>query len=158
LRTRPIFHIKVNKSLLVKAEMTNNPTILIVVAAALTNESGACLLQRRPEGRAMAGLWEFPGGKLEIGETPELALVRELNEELGIEVALDSLRPLTFAMTQNDGRPILLLLYHCAKWRGVPLALDEQILDWVLPQDMDPSIMPPADAPFIDCLLRLNDA
>lgn len=136
--------------------MTNNPTMLIVVAAALTNEHGAFLLQRRPQGRAMAGLWEFPGGKVELGETPELALIRELNEELGINVTIDSLHPITFATTQNDGRGILLLLYHCTKWSGIALALDEQILDWVYPDDMDASIMPPADAPFIDCLKQLN--
>ncbi len=135
--------------------MTNNPTILIVVAAALTNEHGAFLLQRRPEGRAMAGLWEFPGGKVEFGETPELALVRELNEELGIDVAVDSLHPITFATTQNNGQRILLLLYHCAKWRGEPVALDSQLIDWVHPNDMDASVMPPADAPFIDCLKKL---
>ncbi len=136
--------------------MTNNPTILIVVAAALTNEHGAFLLQRRPEGRAMAGLWEFPGGKVEVSETPELALVRELNEELGIDVVIDSLHPITFATTQNDGRDILLLLYHCTKWSGVPAALDGQLLDWVHPNNMDASIMPPADAPFIDCLKQLT--
>ncbi len=144
--------------------MTNNPTILIVVAAALTNEHGAFLLQRRPEGRAMAGLWEFPGGKLEFGETPEMALVRELNEELGIDVTVDSLYPITFATTiattsatmQNDGRHILLLLYHCARWSGEPVALDGQRLNWVHPNDMDASVMPPADAPFIDCLKQLQ--
>jgi 8-oxo-dGTP diphosphatase len=136
--------------------MTNNPTILIVVAAALTNEHGDFLLQRRPQGRAMAGLWEFPGGKVELGETPELALMRELNEELGINVTIDSLHPITFATTQNDRRGILLLLYHCTKWSGIALALDDQVLDWVHPDDMDASIMPPADAPFIDCLKQLN--
>lgn len=143
--------------------MTNNPTILIVVAAALTNEHGAFLLQRRPEGRPMAGLWEFPGGKLESGETPELALVRELKEELGIDVTVDSLYPLTFATTiastiatvQNDGRHILLLLYQCARWSGEPAALDGQRLSWVHPNDMDATVMPPADAPFIDCLKQL---
>jgi 8-oxo-dGTP diphosphatase len=142
--------------LLADAIVTNNSTILLVVAAALTNESGAFLLQRRPEGRIMAGLWEFPGGKVDSGEAPEYALQRELKEELGLNVAIDSLVPLTFATTRNDGRDILLMLYHCSYWSGEPVALDGQTLAWVRAEDMDANIMPPADAPFIDRLIELQ--
>jgi 8-oxo-dGTP diphosphatase len=136
--------------------VTNNSTILLVVAAALTNESGAFLLQQRPEGRVMAGLWEFPGGKVDRGESPEFALQRELKEELDLDVTVDSFVPLTFATTHNGECDILLLLYHCTYWSGEPVALDGQTIKWVRAQDMDASIMPPADAPFINRLIELQ--
>jgi 8-oxo-dGTP diphosphatase len=136
--------------------VTNNSTILLVVAAALTNESGAFLLQKRPAGRFMAGLWEFPGGKVEPHESPEFALKRELKEELGLEVAIDSLIPLTFATAQQQGRNILLLLYQCSIWHGDPIELDDQEIAWVRAEDMDARIMPPADAPFIARLIELQ--
>jgi 8-oxo-dGTP diphosphatase len=136
--------------------VTKNSTILLVVAAALTNESGAFLLQRRPEGRFMAGLWEFPGGKVEPGESPEFALKRELKEELGLDVATDSMVPLSFATTTQEGRDILLLLYHCPTWFGDPVALDDQVIAWIQAEDMDARIMPPADAPFIARLIELQ--
>jgi 8-oxo-dGTP diphosphatase len=149
------FHKSINKILSASTIVTNNSTILLVVAAALTNESGAFLLQKRPKGRTMAGLWEFPGGKVDPGETPEFALQRELMEELGLDVAIDSLVPVTFATTHNAARDILLLLYICTHWSGDPVALDGQTIAWVKANDMDASIMPPADAPFIDRLIDL---
>lgn len=127
-------------------------TILTVVAAALIGEDGRVLLQQRSPGRQMAGLWEFPGGKIEAGETPEAALVRELREELGIEVDLPSLSPATFASAGLEGRHLLLLLYICRDWSGVPQALDAAALRWVHPQQMHDLPMPPADKPLIDLL------
>ncbi len=101
--------------------MEKNPTMLFVVAAALTNQDGEILLQKRPEGRQMAGLWEFPGGKVDVGESPESALVRELQEELGIDVLAENLVPITFASEPLGDRNLLLLLYRCTKWQGEPL-------------------------------------
>lgn len=132
--------------------MENNPTLLLVVAAALTNESGAVLLQQRPEGKAMAGLWEFPGGKVDPGESPEFALVRELKEELGLAVESDSLVPLTFASHSVGERDMILLLYLCDRWTGEPEGLEGQPFQWVLPQDMDSLPMPPADVPLVAAL------
>lgn len=126
-----------------------------MVAAALADGEGRVLLQRRAAGRAMAGLWEFPGGKVEPGERPEAALVRELEEELGIEVAVGALAPAAFASADNDGRHMLLLLYLCRDWRGEPRALDASELAWVRPADMAALPMPPADAPLIPLLDRL---
>ncbi|HEX8225535.1 MAG TPA: (deoxy)nucleoside triphosphate pyrophosphohydrolase [Allosphingosinicella sp.] len=134
--------------------MQKNPT-LTVVAAALVDGEGRVLLQRRAPGRAMAGLWEFPGGKVEPGERPEAALVRELDEELGIEVDAAELSPAAFASADNAGRHMLLLLYLCREWRGEPRALDAAELAWVLPADMPALPMPPADEPLIPLLERL---
>jgi 8-oxo-dGTP diphosphatase len=130
---------------------------MIVVAAALIDGEGRILLQQRAPGRAMAGLWEFPGGKLESGERPESALARELREELGIEVAEQSLIPITFASADlDDGRGgtrhLLLLLYTCRAWSGEPQALDATALAWVRPAEMRVLPMPPADIPFIPIL------
>jgi 8-oxo-dGTP diphosphatase len=125
---------------------------LTVVAAALVDGDGRVLLQRRAPGRAMAGLWEFPGGKVEEGERPEAALVRELEEELGIIVAIGSLSPAAFASADNEGRHMLLLLYLCRLWRGEPRALDAAELRWVSPADMAGLPMPPADEPLIPLL------
>ncbi|WP_236697462.1 (deoxy)nucleoside triphosphate pyrophosphohydrolase [Sphingomonas sp. Leaf357] len=126
-----------------------------VVAAALVDASGRVLVQQRPPGKHMAGLWEFPGGKVERGETPEAALVRELAEELGIRVAASALRPATFASEPLDGKHLLLLLYICEEWTGEPVALDAVALRWVAPAEMRGLDMPPADAPFIAALERL---
>ena len=129
-----------------------------MVAAALVDGEGRILLQRRAPGRAMAGLWEFPGGKVEAGERPEHALVRELEEELGISVEIGSLTPAAFASAdspEGTGRHMLLLLYLCHQWRGEPRPLDAAALAWVRPADMAALPMPPADEPLIPLLDRL---
>ena len=126
-----------------------------MVAAARADGDGRVLLPRRAPGRAMAGLWEFPGGKVEPGERPEAALVRELAEELGIEVEIAALTPAAFASADNDGRHMLLLLYLCREWRGEPRPLDAAALAWVSPADMAALPMPPADEPLIPLLERL---
>lgn len=123
-----------------------------MVAAALVDGDRRVLLQQRAPGRAMAGLWEFPGGKVEPGERPEAALVRELEEELGIAVEAASLSPAAFASADNQGRHMLLLLYLCRQWRGDPRPLDAAELRWVRPADMAGLPMPPADEPLIPLL------
>jgi 8-oxo-dGTP diphosphatase len=132
----------------------NNRT-MIVVAAALIDPKGAVLLQQRPEGRAMAGLWEFPGGKVETGELPEQALVRELGEELGIEIDPAELTPACFASAPLAGRHLVLLLYLCRSWRGEPRPLHATALKWLRPAAMRGVDMPPADRPLISLLEAL---
>ncbi|MFA5963938.1 MAG: (deoxy)nucleoside triphosphate pyrophosphohydrolase [Sphingomonas sp.] len=127
--------------------------ILAVVAVALTDGVGRVLVQRRPAGKFMAGLWEFPGGKLEPGEAPEAALVRELAEELGIVVAPDDLAPLTFASQPLVDRHLLLLLYRCTRWAGEPRPLDADALLWRRPDEMADLPMPPADLPLVAFLM-----
>jgi 8-oxo-dGTP diphosphatase len=131
-----------------------NPT-LIVVAAALVDSDRRVLLQQRAAGRQMAGLWEFPGGKLEEGELPEAALVRELREELGIDTDAAALVPAAFASAPLGQRHMLLLLYICRQWRGEPRALDAAALQWVSPDQMYALPMPPADRPLIGLLKAL---
>jgi 8-oxo-dGTP diphosphatase len=121
----------------------------------LIDREGRILLQRRAVGRAMAGLWEFPGGKVEPGERPEAALVRELAEELGIEVEETALTPGPFASGDNAGRHMLLLLYLCRAWQGRPQALDADALCWATFNDMRALAMPPADVPLVAMLKRL---
>ncbi|MEO9129860.1 MAG: (deoxy)nucleoside triphosphate pyrophosphohydrolase [Sphingomonas sp.] len=128
------------------------PAIMMVVAAALIDEEGRVLVQRRPAGKMMAGLWEFPGGKIEPGETPESALVRELGEELGITVDGASLTPVAFASEPLAGRHMLLLLYICHSWAGSPRALDAEELLWRMPESLRALDMPPADRPLIGLL------
>lgn len=128
---------------------------MTVVAAALIDASGRILLQQRAPGRAMAGLWEFPGGKVEPGETPERALARELDEELGIVVAPGDLSPACFASAPVGERHMILLLYLCRTWQGVPQPLDASALRWEMVRDMRTLAMPPADAPLIDLLEAL---
>ena len=125
---------------------------MTVVAAALVDGAERVLLQRRAPGRAMAGLWEFPGGKVEAGELPEAALVRELREELGIEVDSAALSPACFASAAVGERHMILLLYLCREWRGTPQPLDASALQWVLPAGMAALAMPPADVPLIALL------
>lgn len=131
-----------------------NPT-MTVVAAALVDEAGRVLLQKRAPGRAMEGCWEFPGGKVEEGELSEAALARELREELGIEVDEDCLAPACFASAPVGARHMLLLLYICRTWRGEPRALDATALCWVFPSEMYALDMPPADMPLIGMLEAL---
>jgi 8-oxo-dGTP diphosphatase len=128
-----------------------NPT-MIVVAAALVDDERRVLLQQRAPGRAMAGLWEFPGGKLEDSELPEAALVRELEEELGIHADSASLAPAAFASAPLGDKHMLLLLYICREWRGEPRPLDASALQWVTPKEMSALPMPPADQPLIALL------
>jgi len=122
---------------------------MIVVAAALVDGSGRVLLQQRAPGRSMAGLWEFPGGKVEADELPEAALARELAEELGISVAAEALTPACFASAPMRGRHMILLLYLCREWRGEPRPLDASALKWLRPAEMVAAEMPPADQPLI---------
>lgn len=128
---------------------------MTVVAAALIEPSGRILLQQRAPGRAMAGLWEFPGGKVEPGETPEMALARELGEELGIVVEPGDLVPACFASAPVGERHMVLLLYLCRQWRGTPRALDASALRWEQVSVMHALAMPPADAPLIGLLEAL---
>lgn len=129
--------------------------MLLVVAAALINQEGRVLVQQRAPGRAMAGLWEFPGGKIESGETPEAALVRELAEELGIKVDAPTCSPLAFASGALGERHLLLLLYMVRSWRGEPSALDASAVQWVTVEEMRRLAMPPADVPLVEALARL---
>ncbi len=130
--------------------------MLLVVAAALTDANGRVLLQRRPPGKPMAGLWEFPGGKIEPGESPEGALVRELHEELGITLNVEDLSPLAFASEPLAGRHLLLLLYVARAWQGEPVAHHATELRWVIPPEMRGMPMPPADVPLVDALVGMG--
>jgi len=125
---------------------------LVVVCAALIDDERRVLLARRPEGKPMAGLWEFPGGKLGAGETPEAALARELREELGIAVAADALAPLTFASHGYADFHIVLLLYLCRRWAGTAVPHEGQALAWVAPRRLGAYAMPAADAPLVRTL------
>lgn len=130
-------------------------SLLTVVAVALVDADGRVLLQQRPPGKPMEGLWEFPGGKVEPGELPEAALVRELHEELGIETWASCLAPATFASAPLGDRHLLLLLYICRKWRGMVEARHATALKWVRPHQMHGLEMPPADLPLIGLLEAL---
>ena len=132
-----------------------SPAPLLVVAVALVDADGRVLVQRRPEGKPLAGLWEFPGGKVEPGETPEAALIRELAEELGIETWGSCLAPAAFASEALGERHLILLLYVCRKWRGLPRALHGEELRWVRPLELHGLDMPPADRPLIGLLEAL---
>jgi len=125
---------------------------VLVSAVALIDRDGRILLAQRPEGKSMAGLWEFPGGKIEDGETPEAALVRELQEELGINTWESCLAPLTFASHSYESFHLLMPLFACRKWEGTPIAQEGQTLKWVLPKDLREYPMPPADIPLIPIL------
>lgn len=123
-------------------------SIVIVAACALLNEACEVLIAKRPPGRSLAGLWEFPGGKVERGEGPEEALIRELKEELGIEIAKVDLSPLTFASHAYPDFHLLMPVYLCARWRGTLAARERQELLWVRPEDLVRYDMPPADEPL----------
>ncbi len=126
--------------------------LLLVVAAALVDVEGRVLLARRPPGKAMAGLWEFPGGKVHAGETPEAALIRELREELGIGTWHSCLAPLVFASHSYERFHLLMPLFACRKWEGRPTPREGQELAWVAPSRMGDYPMPPADIPLIPLL------
>lgn len=129
--------------------------ILLVAAAALIDGEGRVLVQRRPNGSDFAGLWEFPGGKLEPGETPEATLNRELSEELSIDVDATDLSPAGFASAATGDRHLLLLLYICRRWRGVPRAVQAAELRWLNPAQLHMLPMPPADRPLLKLLEAL---
>ena len=122
---------------------------VLVPAVCLIDRDGRVLLAQRPEGKSMAGLWEFPGGKVEDGETPEVALIRELEEELGINTWESCLAPLTFASHTYEKFHLLMPLFACRKWEGTPIAREGQVLKWVFPKDFRDYPMPPADIPLI---------
>ncbi|MEH6833439.1 MULTISPECIES: (deoxy)nucleoside triphosphate pyrophosphohydrolase [Falsihalocynthiibacter] len=127
-------------------------SVLLVSAVALIDRDSRVLLAQRPEGKSMAGLWEFPGGKVEAGETPEVALIRELSEELGIETWQSCLAPLTFASHAYEKFHLLMPLFACRKWQGTPRPQEGQTLKWVKAADLRSYPMPPADIPLIPIL------
>jgi 8-oxo-dGTP diphosphatase len=132
-----------------------NTKTILVAACALIDSDGRVLLAQRPPGKSMAGLWEFPGGKVEAGERPEQTLVRELNEELGITVNEDCLAPLTFASHVYPEFHLLMPLYVCRRWAGTIVAQEGQNLAWVRPNRLRDYEMPPADVPLIPHLIAL---
>lgn len=134
--------------------------LLLVVAAALVDGEGRILIAQRPEGKAMAGLWEYPGGKVEAGEDPELALIRELSEELGVTVAREHLEPLTFVSHRYEAFHLLMPLYLCRRWEGTPRAVEVADVRFVWPRELSDYPMPEADAPLKAALqaLRLRAA
>ncbi|CUK09026.1 8-oxo-dGTP diphosphatase MutT [Shimia thalassica] len=125
---------------------------VLVSAVALIDVDGRVLLAQRPEGKSLAGMWEFPGGKVEQGETPEQALIRELQEELGIDTWASCLAPLTFASHTYDDFHLLMPLFACRKWDGIPSSQEGQKLQWVRPENLRDYKMPPADIPLIPIL------
>src|SRR5881398_1605337 len=129
--------------------------IVLVAAVALIDPDGRVLLAQRPEGKHLAGLWEFPGGKVHPGETPEAALIRELDEELGIDVVASCLAPFTFASHAYPEFHLLMPLYVCRKWSGIVMAREGQQLKWVRPAQLADYPMPPADKPLVAMLRDL---
>jgi 8-oxo-dGTP diphosphatase len=132
--------------------------LLLVAAVALVDADNRVLIARRPEGKPMAGLWEFPGGKVEAGERPEETLIRELAEELGITVQEACLAPLTFASHAYETFHLLMPLYICRRWDGLVQAREGQALKWVRPRQLREHDMPPADEPLIPALIDLLGA
>jgi 8-oxo-dGTP diphosphatase len=129
--------------------------LLLVAAVALIDQDCRVLIAQRPQGKTLAGLWEFPGGKVELDERPEAGLIRELREELGIAVEETCLAPFTFASFAYPDFHLLMPLYICRRWTGFVAARENQTLKWVRPQDLRAYPMPPADAPLIPALLNL---
>lgn len=133
----------------------NGKKIVLVAACALVDSDGRILLAQRPEGKSLAGLWEFPGGKVEAGETPEETLIRELQEELGIRTKVACLAPLTFASHTYDDFHLLMPLYVCRRYEGVATGREGQAIKWVRPKALRDYPMPPADEPLIPFLMDL---
>lgn len=129
--------------------------LLLVAACALVDTDGRVLVSQRPEGKELAGLWEFPGGKVEPGETPERSLIRELGEELGIDTEASCLAPLTFASHSYEDFHLLMPLYVCRTWNGIARPMEGQALKWLRPRDLRKLDMPPADLPLIAPLIDL---
>lgn len=129
--------------------------LVLVVAVALVDVDGRVLIARRPEGKSMAGLWEFPGGKVEAGETPEAALIRELAEELGVTVKPACLAPLTFVSFAYDDFHLLMPLWVCRRWEGQVTPREGQTVKWVRPRDLRSYPMPEADVPLVPALIDL---
>ena len=129
--------------------------LVLVAACALIDADGRVLIAQRPQGKSMAGLWEFPGGKVEAGERPEQSLIRELKEELGIVVKEECLAPLTFASHLYADFHLLMPLYVCRRWEGIVAAQEQQGLKWVRPNELKNYPMPPADEPLISHLTTL---
>ncbi|MBS3648053.1 (deoxy)nucleoside triphosphate pyrophosphohydrolase [Pseudaminobacter sp. 19-2017] len=135
--------------------MSAEKRILLVSACALVDTDGRVLISQRPEGKPLAGLWEFPGGKVEPGETPEETLIRELHEELGIDTKVACLAPLTFASHSYEHFHLLMPLFVCRRFSGVPTPREGQALKWVKPNRLREFPMPPADEPLIPFLIDL---
>ena len=135
--------------------MSAGARLLLVAACALVDADNRVLITKRPEGKPLAGLWEFPGGKVEAGETPEDCLIRELNEELGIFVKAACLAPLTFASHSYPDFHLLMPLYVCRRYEGIPRGLEGQQIKWVMPKVLRDFPMPPADEPLIPALIDL---
>lgn len=157
-RDTPIFHTQDGSSHFRFKKVTTFPMsapFLTVTAAALVDRDGRILVQKRPDGRPMAGLWEFPGGKCEFGEIPEAALIRELKEELGIETEKSCLAPACFASEPLGDRHLLLLVYVCRKWRGIAQPIEAPELKWVYPHQLHGLDMPVADKPLVGLLEAL---
>jgi 8-oxo-dGTP diphosphatase len=146
----PVRHLALEREIPVAAAVPS--AVLLVVAVALIDAEGRILLARRPEGKKMAGLWEFPGGKVDPGETPEAALARELREELGIEVAPGDLAPFVFASHPYENFHLLMPVFLCRRWHGKPTPREGQALAWVAPDRLVEYPMPPADRPLIPML------
>ncbi len=135
--------------------MSNSLPNILVVAVALVDDDNRVMIAQRPVGKSMAGLWEFPGGKVEDGETPEVALIRELKEELDIDVTEACLAPFTFASHSYEKFHLLMPLYVCRRWRGTPMPKEGQQLKWVRAMRLCDYEMPPADLPLISMLRDL---
>ena len=129
--------------------MTN---IVLVVACALVDVDGRVLICKRPQGKSLAGLWEFPGGKVEAGETPESALIREMDEELGITITQSCLAPFVFASHTYETFHLLMPLFACRRWQGTPVGREGQRITWVRAHSLKDYPMPPADIPLIPIL------
>jgi 8-oxo-dGTP diphosphatase len=148
----PVRHLAATRELPKSAETITAPPVVLAVACALIDAEGRVLLARRPEGKKLAGLWEFPGGKIDAGETPEAALIRELKEELGIGVEAKNLAPFVFSSHAYEGFHLLMPLYLCRRWQGKPQPREGQALAWVAPDRLVEYPMPAADRPLIPML------